>query len=225
MKKKSGTGKTGPHKRGSRQITRKPLRTRASQDAARQTIRRLKGELARALALIGELQETAETDFLLGIRNRRGFERDLARAIALDACTINALDPDLRPFFARGGKLIQYHGWNDPQISPSNSIDYYTSVLEKLGGAAAVSGSYRLFMVPGMGHCTGGDGTSTFDAVGALEQWREEKKAPERIPAARVRNGKVERTRPLCPYPQVAVYKGTGSTDDEKNFTCGNPSR
>jgi diguanylate cyclase (GGDEF)-like protein len=82
MKKKSGTGKTGPHKRGSRQITRKPLRTRASQDAARQTIRRLKGELARALALIGELQETAETDFLLGIRNRRGFERDLARAIA-----------------------------------------------------------------------------------------------------------------------------------------------
>jgi len=82
MKKKSGTGKTGSHKRGSRQITRKPLRTRASQDAARQTIRRLKGELARALALIGELQETAETDFLLGIRNRRGFERDLARAIA-----------------------------------------------------------------------------------------------------------------------------------------------
>src|SRR5690348_2725102 len=82
MKKKSVTGRTGSHKRGARQVTRKPLRTRASQDAARQTIRRLKGELARALALIGELQETAETDFLLGIRNRRGFERDLARAIA-----------------------------------------------------------------------------------------------------------------------------------------------
>jgi diguanylate cyclase (GGDEF)-like protein len=82
MKKKSGTGKTGSPGRGSRQVARSPLRTRASQDAARQTIRRLKGELARALALIGELQETAETDFLLAIRNRRGFERDLARAIA-----------------------------------------------------------------------------------------------------------------------------------------------
>jgi len=82
MKKKSGTGKTGSQGRGSRPVRRGPLRTRASQDAARQTIRRLRGELARALALIGELQETAETDFLLGIRNRRGFERDLARAIA-----------------------------------------------------------------------------------------------------------------------------------------------
>ena len=82
MKKKSGTGKTGSPGRGSRQVARSPLRTRASQDAARQTIRRLKGELGRALALIGELQETAETDFLLAIRNRRGFERDLARAIA-----------------------------------------------------------------------------------------------------------------------------------------------
>jgi diguanylate cyclase (GGDEF)-like protein len=82
MKKKSGTGKTGSPGRGPRQVARSSLRTRASQDAARQTIRRLKGELARALALIGELQETAETDFLLAIRNRRGFERDLARAIA-----------------------------------------------------------------------------------------------------------------------------------------------
>src|SRR5690349_5200362 len=82
MKKKPGTGKSGSRVRGSRQVTRSPLRSRASQDAARQTIRRLRGELARALALIGELQETAETDFLLGIRNRRGFERDLARAIA-----------------------------------------------------------------------------------------------------------------------------------------------
>ena len=153
------------------------------------------------------------------------FDRDIARAEELDAKRINALDPDLRPFFAHGGKLIQYHGWNDPQISPGNSVDYYASVLEKLGGTAAVSGSYRLFMVPGMAHCGGGDGTSSFDMVSALEQWREEKKAPERIPASRVRNGKVDRTRPLCPYPQVAVYKGTGNTDDANNFTCGNPSR
>ncbi|MBV8696674.1 MAG: GGDEF domain-containing protein [Bradyrhizobium sp.] len=82
MKKKSGAGKSGLRGRRSRQAAQSPLRTRASQHAARQTIRRLRSELARALALIGELQQTAETDFLLGIRNRRGFERDLARAIA-----------------------------------------------------------------------------------------------------------------------------------------------
>src|ERR1700752_4266105 len=82
MKKKSGAGKSGWRGRRLRQAGQRPLRTRASQDAARQTIRRLRSELARALALVGELQETAESDFLLGIRNRRGFERDLARAIA-----------------------------------------------------------------------------------------------------------------------------------------------
>ena len=73
-------------------------------------------------------------------------------------------------------------------------------------------------MVPGMGHCSGGDGTSTFDMVTALEQWVEEKHPPERIAASRVRNGKVERHRPLCPFPQVAVYQGTGSTDEDAEF-------
>jgi len=145
------------------------------------------------------------------------FDRDIARAEALDGARINATDPNLKPFFARGGKLIQYHGWNDPQISPGNSVDYYQSVLEKLGD---VGESYRLFMVPGMGHCGGGEGTSTFDMVSALEQWVEDKKAPEQIAASRVRQGKVDRTRPLCPFPQVAVYGGTGSTDDAANFVC-----
>jgi feruloyl esterase len=148
------------------------------------------------------------------------FDRDIARAEKLDGSRINATDPNLKPFFAHGGKLIQYHGWSDPQISPGNSVAYHDSVLDTLGGDRKVRDSYRLFMVPGMGHCGGGEGTSSFDMPAALEQWVEAKKAPDRIVASRVRNGKVDRTRPLCPYPQIAVYKGTGSTDDEANFVC-----
>jgi feruloyl esterase len=148
------------------------------------------------------------------------FDRDVARAEKLDANRINALDPNLQPFFAHGGKLIQYHGWNDPQIAPGNSEDYYRSVLRTMKDADKVRESYRLFMVPAMAHCGGGEGTSTFDMLAALEQWVEAKKAPERIVASRVRDGKVDRTRPLCPYPQTAKYKGTGSTDDAANFVC-----
>ena len=83
--------------------------------------------------------------------------------------------------------------------------------------------SYRLFMVPGMLHCGGGDGTSSFDMLSALQQWVENGKAPDRIDAARVRNGIIDRTRPLCPYPQVAVYTGRGSTDEAANFSCRVP--
>ena len=93
------------------------------------------------------------------------------------------------------------------------------SVVEKLG-PAKVQQNYRLFMVPGMAHCGGGDGTSTFDMLAALEQWVDTGKAPDRIEASRVRNGQTDRTRPLCPYPQVAVYNGSGSTDESANFSC-----
>ena len=86
-----------------------------------------------------------------------------------------------------------------------------------------MSDRYRLFMVPGMGHCGGGDGTSTFNMISALEQWVEDGQAPDSIPASRVRNGVVDRTRPLCPYPQVAAYKGSGSTDEAANFACRTP--
>ena len=89
-----------------------------------------------------------------------------------------------------------------------------------MGGAAKVQENYRLFMVPGMNHCGGGDGTSSFDMLTALEQWVEQGKAPAQIPASHVTNGKVDRTRPLCPYPQVAVYKGSGSTDEAASFVC-----
>ena len=103
---------------------------------------------------------------------------------------------------------------------PGNSVQYYTRVTEALGGRTAIDSSYRLFMVPGMGHCSGGDGPSRFDMITALEQWVERGQAPDRIEASRQRDGKVDRTRPLCPYPQVATYKGTGSTDDAANFIC-----
>ena len=131
---------------------------------------------------------------------------------------LNAMDPHLDAFVKRGGKLIQYHGWSDPQIAPSGSVDYYKSVLNAMG--TKIQDSYRLFMVPGMAHCGGGDGTSTFDMLTALEQWVEAGKAPAQVPASRVRGGKTDRTRPLCPYPQLAVYKGSGSTDEAANFVC-----
>jgi feruloyl esterase len=134
--------------------------------------------------------------------------------------TVDALDPNLRRFFARGGKLIQYHGWADPQIPPLHSVDYYRHVVETVG---KVERSYRLFMVPGMAHCGGGVGPNEFNSLAALERWRESGTAPDRITAYHVEGGKVDMTRPLCPYPQVAKYTGVGSTKDEKNFVCAAP--
>ncbi|MEO8591759.1 MAG: tannase/feruloyl esterase family alpha/beta hydrolase [Candidatus Solibacter sp.] len=148
------------------------------------------------------------------------FPRDAGLAARVDAGLIDALDPELKAYFGRGGKLIQYHGWSDPQISPWTSVLYYQSVLAAMGGADKVQSNYRLFMAPGMAHCGGGDGPNQFDMLDALETWVEKGKAPSSVIAARVQNGKTERTRPLCPFPQTAVYRGTGSTDDAANFTC-----
>jgi feruloyl esterase len=150
------------------------------------------------------------------------FDIDVAR---LDdaARVLNANDADLAPFFARGGKIIAAAGWNDPLISPLNSVDLHERVATTVG-REQTDAAYRLFMVPGMTHCRGGDGTDTFDLLSALERWVEEGEAPDRIVASRVTDGTVVRTRPLCPYPQVAMYTGAGSTDEAASFVCRVPA-
>ena len=152
---------------------------------------------------------------------------------------MNATDPDLSAFKKRGGKLIMYHGWSDAAIAPVNAINYYKSVLAKMGEKDSKT-FVRLFMAPGMQHCAGGPGPSSFGQLGvaqsdprhdvsaALELWVEKGVAPEEIIATKFNTGMnaasgVARTRPLCAYPKVAQWSGSGSTDDAANFTCAAP--
>jgi feruloyl esterase len=148
-------------------------------------------------------------------------DRDTAAADKKDDGAIDAIDPDLSKFKARGGKLLMYHGWNDPGIAPENSINYYSSVLKKMG--AKQDDWFRLFMAPGMQHCGGGPGPNQANWMGALERWRENGTAPAMVIANHVTGGTVDMSRPLCPYPQLAVYKGSGSTNDAANFSCKAP--
>ena len=133
-------------------------------------------------------------------------------------------DPSkLSAYFAKGGKLQIYHGFDDLIISPYSSIWFYEDLAQENGGYQKLQENARLFMVPGMQHCTGGPGPSRFDMLSALEQWVEHGVAPQQVVAAHVTNGVTDRTRPLCPYPQIAAYKGSGSTDEAGNFACKAP--
>jgi feruloyl esterase len=146
-------------------------------------------------------------------------DTDLAMAMK-NAAYIEATDPNLARFKARGGKLLLYHGWADPGPAPENTINYVSAVGKKLGGEPQDSWM-RLFLMPGMGHCRGGVGPDQADFLSAIERWREKGEAPAQIVASRpAAAGRTEMTRPLCPHPQVAKYTGTGSTDDAKNFVC-----
>ena len=147
------------------------------------------------------------------------FDRDNDRFERPEYLIMNS-GPDIGKFVARGGKLLIYHGWSDQNVSPYNTVKYFRGVQDALGGPAKTANSVRLFMVPGMAHCSGGEGPNVFDKVGTLDRWVEEGKAPARITASHNTNGKIDRTRPLCRYPQVAAYQGTGSIDDAANFVC-----
>ena len=169
----------------------------------------------------------------------RTFQMDRALKVADDktARALNAADPDLKRFESRGGKLIIYHGWNDPAISALNSVNYFRSVQGKLG-ARQTDSFFRLYLAPGVTHCGGGPGPDVFGQVvsqaddpdhsvsKALEHWVEDGVTPGRIIATKYTAGptpSVVRTRPLCPYPQVASYKGSGNSDDAASFTCTEP--
>jgi feruloyl esterase len=148
---------------------------------------------------------------------------------------LDAMNPDLKAFKARGGKLIVYHGWNDPAIPAVNTVNYYESVIAKMGQKDTDS-FLRLYMVPGMQHCDGGPGADSFGQVGqlvfddphhsvdaALEQWVEKGTAPGTIIAAKYSDDaqhSLKMTRPLCGYPQAAKYKGSGDTKDAASFAC-----
>jgi feruloyl esterase len=144
---------------------------------------------------------------------------ETALPLAVEAAKADSAEAkDLGPFIERGGKIILYHGWADPTVAPQASINYYTAAQASTPNA---KDSIRMFLVPGMGHCRGGEGaTDNFDAVAALDAWVETGRAPTRVHATNVTNGRVNRSRPLCPYPQIATYTGTGSTDEAANFVC-----
>jgi feruloyl esterase len=175
--------------------------------------------------------ETFYRYFVVGDQNwdskafRPDFASDVDRADAPGNLAMNATNPDLAPFVNHGGKLLMMGGWND-DLGPGNNVNYYESVVRRIGAAKARSG-VRLFMVPGMHHCLGLDYPSTytvnFDLPGALRQWKDTNKAPEQIIVRTTRTGEPTHRRLVCAYPTVSRYKGSGDVDDPANFTCHVP--
>jgi feruloyl esterase len=159
--------------------------------------------------------------------SRFDIDRDYPKARERIASIMNSDDPDLSAFIGSGGKLLLYHGWNDAAIPAGATLDYHASVRKTLGPVA--DEQVRLFMIPGVMHCGGGVGPTDFDLLDQMDQWVESGAAPERIVATEydppaifgpAADAKVIRTRPLCPWPKVARYKGSGATDDHSNFMC-----
>jgi feruloyl esterase len=136
---------------------------------------------------------------------------------------IDATDPDLSNVKKRGGKIIHYHGWADALVNPEMSVDYYQSVLRKMG-ERQTKDFYRLYMVPGMFHCAGGVGCDRVDWFTPLVEWVEKGIAPGAFTGERLERGTIVRTRPLCAYPEVARYKGQGDINKAEHFTCASSS-
>ena len=147
------------------------------------------------------------------------FDRHVALADRSDIARVNASNPDISAYVRRGGKLILSGGWNNALVPAGAVLEYYQRV-EAAIGRANTDRAVRLYMVPGMIECNGGPGTDTFDMLAVMRRWVERDLAPREVLASRVERGKVVRTRPLCPYPQAATYRGRGSTDDAASFSC-----
>lgn len=132
----------------------------------------------------------------------------------------DALDPDLRAYRDRGGKVILWHGWADAAISPLLTIDYYRALTDFMGGERSTAFFARLFLLPGVHHCRGGEGPGLIDALAALERWREHGEAPQMLLAAHDQDsdGRAERIRPVYPYPLQASYNGRGDPDDVRSY-------
>jgi len=150
------------------------------------------------------------------------FPADLPRLKTMTEI-LSPLDANLAPFKKRNAKLLMYHGWADPAISAYGTIDYFTRVEKAVGGSREADAFMRLYLAPGMHHCSGGPGPNTLDLLPALEDWVEKGIAPGPIVASQVTEGKVVRTRPLCPHPQVARYTGAGDVDEAASFRCEVP--
>jgi feruloyl esterase len=151
--------------------------------------------------------------------HRFDLERDAAQAAMVDR-DLDEMDPHLAAFANHGGRLLLYHGWADQQVAPGSTVEFYKEVRSLSTDPDHADNWVRLFMAPGMAHCAGGEGPDSFDSLTALEHWVEQGQAPRRIIAAHRTAGQVDRTRPLCPYPQVARYNGQGSIDAAANFIC-----
>jgi len=149
------------------------------------------------------------------------FDSDVALAERPEVAPVNAVDPDLRKYFARGGKLLLVGGWNDASVPPKVAINYYKAVVEKIG-AKTVQQSMRFFMVPGMGHGGGTTGLEnfSFDALAVIESWKQTGKSPEELIVSHYKEGTEVGKRLVCQYPKVAIYKGSGNTEDPASFVC-----
>lgn len=153
--------------------------------------------------------------------NPRSFDFDLDLKFAdLALPQVDSMDANLTPFKQRQGKLLMYYGWADPVVPPEEGIRYYEAVERTTAGVRDFA---RLFMLPGVGHCGGGPGPDTFEALGTLDRWVSDGTAPDSIVVSHSTDGKVDRTGLLCPWPQVSKWKGSGSTDNAVSFGCHKP--